>query len=48
MAKVDVAMEEDISHTIRSAANLDTEHKNSEKDLIGISMNGKILHQILS
>ena len=48
MVEVEVAMEEDIHHAVRSVVNLDIEHKNAEKDSIGISTDGKILHQILS
>ena len=48
MAAVEVAMEEDIRHAVRSVANLDTEHKNAAKDLIGIFTVGKIPHQVLN
>ena len=48
MAAVEVAMEEDIRHVVRSVANLDTEHKNAAKDLIRIFTVGKILHQVLN
>ena len=48
MATVEVEMEEDIRHVVRSVANLETEHKNAEQDLIGIFTVGKIPHQVLN
>ena len=48
MAEVEAVMEGDTRHTAKSVANLDIEHKNAEKDSIGISTDGKTLQQILS
>ena len=47
MAEEEVVMEGDTHHTTKSVVTLGIELKNAEKDLIGISMDGKLLHQML-
>ena len=48
MTEEDVAIEGDTHHAAKFLINLGIELKISEKDLIGISMDGKLLRQMLN